>query len=171
MNLLDVNIVKRTKDRKTYEKDVREMLHEEAREIEIKKIPLLMELQRKAQGIKHIKYCQELMNDVPTYPLRDLETGVYTVIFANKQEKSFGPQYKLLLKNDSHLGTSWSNTYITKQLEQAVHEKDVYIDGSFLFLREHPLGITKITGFGNNHYGHITAFCQLVIKNTKEEES
>ena len=76
MNLLDVNIVKRTKDRKTYEKDVREMLHEEAREIEIKKRPLLMELQRKAQGIKHIKYCQELMNDVPTYPLRDLETGV-----------------------------------------------------------------------------------------------
>ena len=81
------------------------------------------------------------------------------MIFANKQETRFGPQYKLLLENDSHFGTFWSNTYITKQLEQAVNEKDVHIDGSFLSLREHPLGILKITRFGNNHYGHITAFC------------
>ena len=168
VEVLHVQMAPCTTDKKKVDVGLKEKLIEEAKQIENIRKPLLTELTRKKNVIKHVKEFRKLFKDRSTVPLRDLSPGSYVVRVAKKLETRFGSSYKLLVEDGNTVYIVWSNRRIANILDGS--DNLINLDGDFVYLDGKPLGVMEITGKGTNHYGKVTVYCTFVLNSIEKME-
>ena len=150
--------------------ELKDQLIDQAKNIEMIRKPLLLDLKKKELTFKQIKGYKEDFRGCGTLPIAALEQGAYKVHVAKKLDTRFGVSYKLLVEVENNNHAVWSNKSIRDVLEDAQEKNLVRMDGAIIYLNDQPLGDLKITGRGTNRYGNVSVYSTFILNSVGKIE-
>ena len=168
---LDVKILDSKQDKKCQQAFLTKQMEEEISRMEEATKPLFIELKQEKEKLDWKNECKHFFHGEMTQ-IRNLSQGTYVLNVAKIRNTSrFGKQYMLSLGEEDKRIIVFSNTYISKKLQEAEDLKLLDMDGIYLSLRNKKLGSLRITGRGSKVAGRTTLYCQIIFNPREEKDS